>query len=216
MKTPGLKSIAVLFVTSSLLLSGCSDKGETANAQDSESLPVSQAVPTELAWEDLMPFGEEALLAEMYTDYYDELENRMVADTQRLQDINPDNAEEFDINRIAEGSVDDTMEQIGTFNVVPELNGMSVRMPGYVVPLDFNAENKYKEFLLVPYFGACLHTPPPPPNQIVFVSADPAVSVPNIQEPFWVEGILTTGEFTTDLASTAYELRLTKIEKYDY
>jgi hypothetical protein len=49
-----------------------------------------------------------------------------------------------------------------------ELDGVAIRLPGYLVPLD-ESGNGIKEFLLVPYFGACIHTPPPPANQIVLV-----------------------------------------------
>ena len=55
--------------------------------------------------------------------------------------------------------------------VVAELNGKRVRIGGYVVPLDFEATT-IKEFLLVPFVGACIHVPPPPANQIVYVKAD--------------------------------------------
>ena len=51
------------------------------------------------------------------------------------------------------------------------LNGKLVRMPGYLLPIEF-AGNRVTEFLLVPWVGACIHTPPPPPNQIVYVKAD--------------------------------------------
>jgi len=124
--------------------------------------------------------------------------------------------QETDISSISEGSVDDTMEQIGTFNVVEELDGKRVRVPGYVVPFDFSANAEHKEFLLVPYFGACLHTPPPPPNQIILVKAETAAKIVNIEDPVWLEGTLTTGEFLSDLGNSAYELNLSKLEPYEY
>jgi hypothetical protein len=108
------------------------------------------------------------------------------------------------------------MDQIGTFNVVEELDGLNIRLPGYVVPLDFSADGVYREFLLVPYFGACLHTPPPPPNQIVYVKASPAAKVGSIYEPVWVEGIMKTGKFTSETGNSAYELTLSNIEAYEY
>jgi hypothetical protein len=45
----------------------------------------------------------------------------------------------------------------------PAVEGMKARLPGYVVPLDTQPAG-IKEFLLVPYFGACIHSPPPPAN----------------------------------------------------
>ena len=52
------------------------------------------------------------------------------------------------------------------------LDGKLVKIPGYMVPLEDDSE-VVSEFLLVPYVGACIHTPPPPPNQIVQVKYEP-------------------------------------------
>ncbi len=214
-----LKKFSSVFVLAILAVSGC-DQAPSKSEANGEPLAQSriETEPMELVWKDLMPVGEEERLAEMYTEYYEELERRMVGNATQLKDAATDKQSDtgFDPSLIAEGAANDTMDQIGTFNVVSSLDGMNIRIPGYVVPLDFNAENKYKEFLLVPYFGACLHTPPPPPNQIIFVNADPAVKVSNIEEPFWIEGIMTTGEFSSDLASTAYEVKLSTLSAYDY
>ena len=126
------------------------------------------------------------------------------------------NNENVDLSLIAEGSDMDSMEQIGTFNVVDDLDGKKVRIPGYIVPLDFSANAEHREFLLVPYFGACLHTPPPPPNQIIFVSAEPPAKIPDIYDPVWLEGSLTTGRFDTELGNSAYELSLSLLEPYEF
>ncbi|MBO4335911.1 MAG: DUF3299 domain-containing protein [Desulfovibrio sp.] len=53
--------------------------------------------------------------------------------------------------------------------VKKELDGQEIALQGFVVPLERDADNKLSEFLLVPYFGACIHVPPPPANQIVYV-----------------------------------------------
>ena len=152
----------------------------------------------------------------MYEEFYEQLRLDMVSRSERLQDATPTEGE-MDLSMlIAEGSAADTMAQIGTFNVVEDLDGLQIRLPGYVVPLDFSAEGNYDEFLLVPYFGACLHTPPPPPNQIVYVKADPRAEVKSIYEPVWVEGTLKTGKFESDTGDSAYELTLSKIEAYEY
>jgi len=80
-----------------------------------------------------------------------------------------------------------------TGEVSPELEarrGQVVRIPGFMVPFEDGADG-VDEFLLVPYFGACIHTPPPPPNQIVYVHMDRGqrVSV-NIWDAIWIEGVL--------------------------
>lgn len=69
------------------------------------------------------------------------------------------------------------------------LGGQRIRLPGYVLPLEFDGEN-VKEFLLVPYVGACIHSPPPPGNQIVFVKADKAFKSEGLFQPVWVEGVI--------------------------
>lgn len=174
---------------------------------------------TELKWDDLMPIGEDEVLAQLYETYYQDLRRDMVSRSQRLQDVNSNREGKAGVDvsaLISEGAVNDTMDQIGTFNVVEELNGLSVRIPGYVVPLDFNSDGVYSEFLLVPYFGACLHTPPPPPNQIVYVKANPSAKIASIYEPVWIEGIMKTGQFESDTEDSAYELSLSNIEAYDY
>jgi len=71
--------------------------------------------------------------------------------------------------------------------VVPELDGQRVKLPGFLLPLEFD-EKKVTEFLLVPWFGACIHTPPPPANQIVFVTMEKGYD--NLEQfaPVWVWG----------------------------
>ena len=206
------KTLGLCFVLAALTACGQSGTNDT---NSSASQAASEAVSaTLLVWEDLMPEGEDVLLAEMYSEFYEDMEDRMLqqmtlAEAAKSEDINL-------AELVAEGSADDTMEQIGTFNVVESLNGEKIRIPGYIVPLDFSAKSEHDEFLLVPYFGACLHSPPPPPNQIVFVRADPAAKIPNIDEPVWLEGTMKTGKFTSDLGNSAYELSLSKLEAYEY
>jgi uncharacterized protein len=72
-----------------------------------------------------------------------------------------------------------------------ELDGRQVRIPGYLLPLEFEGTS-IKEFLLVPYVGACIHTPPPPANQIIHVKADEAFSAQGLFTPVWVTGKLST------------------------
>ena len=70
-----------------------------------------------------------------------------------------------------------------------KLVGTSVRLPGYVLPLEFN-DQKVVEFLLVPTVGACIHTPPPPPNQIVLVRYPAGITITGLYEPVWIIGKL--------------------------
>jgi hypothetical protein len=95
--------------------------------------------------------------------------------------------------------------------VVAELDGKRVRIGGYVVSLDFDA-TKVKEFLLVPFVGACIHVPPPPANQIVYVRSEPGFEVTGMFDPVWVTGVLKATTAHTGLAEAGYSLVAEKVE----
>jgi len=167
LKKPLLSTVLISSLAVTLI--GCSNPtiGPSSEPAESENTPA-QAV-TEIIWEDLMPEGEDELLEALFVEFYKNFETEALSNSLTLAEAA---AQENDFSAvIVEGSAEDTMEQIGTFNVVSDLNGEHIRIPGYVVPFDFNAEGKHTEFLLVPYFGACLHPPPPPPNQIILVKS---------------------------------------------
>jgi uncharacterized protein len=95
--------------------------------------------------------------------------------------------------------------------IVTELDGKSVRIGGYVVPLDFNA-TKVKEFLLVPFVGACIHVPPPPANQIIYVKLDKGFEVAGMFDPVTVTGKLSAAQTFTGLAETGYSIDAVTVE----
>jgi uncharacterized protein len=95
--------------------------------------------------------------------------------------------------------------------VVASLDGKRVQIGGYVVPLDFDA-TRVKEFLLVPFVGACIHVPPPPPNQIVYVKTDAGIDIKGTFDPVWVTGTLTVTSAFTGLAEAGYSLEAEKVE----
>jgi hypothetical protein len=95
--------------------------------------------------------------------------------------------------------------------VVAELNGKRVRIGGYVVPLDFEATS-IKEFLLVPFVGACIHVPPPPANQIVYVKSGKGFEVAGQFEPVWVTGTMKTETAFTGLADAGYSIDAESVE----
>lgn len=103
------------------------------------------------------------------------------------------------------------------------LDGVSVRMPGYALPLEYDGE-KVTEFLLVPWVGACIHTPPPPPNQIVYVALDEGVKIGGRFQPVWVTGKIAVGEVSKELylvdgssqIDIGYAIRGAAIENYKH
>ena len=90
-----------------------------------------------------------------------------------------------------------------------EVLGEPVRIPGYVVPLEDYARD-VSEFLLVPSYGACIHTPPPPPNQMVYVVMEPGRTVEVLWwglDPIWIEGVLEISNEDSPYGSVAFSLR---------
>ena len=95
-----------------------------------------------------------------------------------------------------------------------EYIGKPIRISGYVVPLD--AERSLsREFLLVPYFGACIHTPSPPANQIILV-VPPATGGLKVRsmDAIWVDGILSESRVNTDMGRSAYKLEAIKMAPF--
>ena len=112
------------------------------------------------------------------------------------------------------GATDDAYQRVlVSTNVNEELNGRAVRVPGFVVPLEFSDQN-ITQFLLVPYFGACLHLPAPPPNQIVLVNSPQGFRIDDLNEPFWFSGLMKTSVTENDLATSAYSLDMQESEPY--
>jgi len=98
--------------------------------------------------------------------------------------------------------------------VRPELDGTPVRLPGFVVPLEYDVNQNVTEFFLVPYFGACIHMPPPPPNQIIHVAYPQGLALPSIYEPYTVEGTLATAITSNDTALSAYRITADRVVEY--
>ncbi|MBI4986601.1 MAG: DUF3299 domain-containing protein [Rhodocyclales bacterium] len=97
--------------------------------------------------------------------------------------------------------------------VEPKMNGQRVRIPGFVVPLGTDLD-RVKEFLLVPYFGACIHVPPPPANQMVHVFPKKPLRNDQIMGPVWVNGTLETAMSTTAFGGVGYRIKAERIEAY--
>lgn len=99
--------------------------------------------------------------------------------------------------------------------VVEELDGIVARLPGYIVPLDMDGDGRVIEFLLVPYFGACIHVPPPPSNQIVHATSELGVKLQELYQPYWIEGPLKVEPASSKLAEAGYRMVAQTIELYE-
>lgn len=99
-------------------------------------------------------------------------------------------------------------------DTLKKLDGKLVRLPGFVVPLD-DFQEEGAEFLLVPYYGACVHTPPPPPNQIVMVEMSGRKSVKlNLFDAVWMSGRLKISSIESPYGTVGYQLEGMKVEPY--
>ena len=100
--------------------------------------------------------------------------------------------------------------------LVASLNGKRVRLPGYGVPLDGD-DSEVRTFLLVPYFGACIHTPPPPRNQIVLVTMQgKGVPVDDAFGAMWITGTLKVEPAQTEFGLAGYTLTAEQAEVIEY
>jgi hypothetical protein len=91
-----------------------------------------------------------------------------------------------------------------------------VKIAGYIVPIEYNDKQVITEFFLVPYCGACIHVPPPPPNQIIYVKHPKGFQLQELYMPFWVEGtiVLKTQENELGLSSySMYDVNLTEYQE---
>jgi hypothetical protein len=93
------------------------------------------------------------------------------------------------------------------------LDKQPIRIPGYVVPID-ETKSGMREFLLVPYFGACIHTPPPPANQIIDVKLRAPSKDVRMMEPVWVSGRITTLRSSTAMGASGYSMEGVVVEPY--
>lgn len=98
--------------------------------------------------------------------------------------------------------------------VVKALDGKSVSLPGFVVPLEGDSE-VITEFLLVPYFGACIHVPPPPPNQIVHVTIKGGVPIDSLYDAIVVTGVISTQTWSGEIAQVGYTMKAVGVAPFE-
>ncbi|MDC0602064.1 DUF3299 domain-containing protein [Aliiglaciecola sp.] len=130
-----------------------------------------------------------------------------------------DGSSEDNIDRLAkEGKTSEKAKRfeaaLKSESVISSFAGRNIRIPGFIVPLSTNEKREVVEFFIVPYFGACLHMPPPPPNQIIFSSQADGILVEDISAPFWFEGKVKIETRANDMGTAAYALTLDNVKPY--
>lgn len=99
--------------------------------------------------------------------------------------------------------------------IVPTLEGQRVKLPGFVVPLEMDAK-KIDQFLLVPYYGACIHVPPPPANQTIHVVTGEGKAFDGqLFDVVWVSGTMRVERLSSDLAEAGYRLEDARVVPYE-
>lgn len=153
-------------------------------------VPTAHAAPREIKWDDLVPKD------------WDPTKGFKGGSFGALNDGDPRAADMLRQMRAA-------------WDAAPTVNGLdgqSVKLPGYVVPLE-EVRGELREFLLVPYFGACIHTPPPPANQIVLVLPKPGARF-QAMDTVWVSGTIRAARAASDMGASGYRLEAASVEKY--
>jgi uncharacterized protein len=95
-------------------------------------------------------------------------------------------------------------KQFGSSRVVEDLDNQKAQIAGFVVPLESDDQGNMTEFFFVPYYGACIHVPPPPPNQIVYAKLVKGIKTPQIWDPYWLKGVLRARTISNKVAGSAY------------
>ncbi len=153
--------------------------------------PAKPANYKVITWDDLLPKG------------WDPMKTITDLKLDKLKDSDPKATEAMDKLR--------TMWNKAPTN--PAIAGKPIRIPGFMVPLEYG-KKEVKEFLLVPYFGACIHVPPPPANQIIHVLPDKAVPSKTGMDAVWVNGVIELVNSKTSMGDSGYRLRAVKVEEY--
>jgi hypothetical protein len=119
------------------------------------------------------------------------------------------------IGVVEHGQMSTPFDQEAASAVTTDYNGKTVRLPGFVVPLDFEGTG-VTTFILVPYVGACVHVPPPPANQLVLVTTVDPFDAEGLFDPVYVTGVFTTSAAETELAQIGYSMEARRIEPYAF
>jgi hypothetical protein len=157
---------------------------------------------TQIEWLDLLP-EEELYILENPPAYLDEIE-----------DGSPDDILLNEFKSQTAAAEDRYQQALSSKNIRAEFNSRHVRIPGFIVPLEFNDQQMITAFFFVPYFGACIHMPPPPPNQMIYGEYKAGIHLDSLYDPFWIEGTMSTTLVENEMATAAYSINVAAIKPY--
>ena len=168
------------------------------------SISNAQAAPKEITWEDLIPPQANAQAVEF-------VGNTPLKGMPTLDEFKGSQAT-MDVYLASVGMIRSLQPNDGN-DVAAGLDGQEIKIAGYVTPLSFD-QGEVVEFLLVPYHGACIHVPPPPANQIVYVRHAAGLNVEYLNDPIWLTGTLNVSAVSTILANTGYSIDTAVVSPY--
>ena len=180
-----LAAIVTLVATSAIGAEGVTRPSATAEA----------TVPREIKWDELVPPGWDPM-AELRDKLKNPATGSMSDADPRMLPLLREMREVWDNAPINEG-----------------IDGVLVKLPGYLVPLE-EANGAVKEFLLVPYFGACIHSPPPPANQIVHVLLRQPARGFRAMDVVWISGRMQAQRVDSYMGKSGYHMAADKVEAY--
>lgn len=187
------------------------------------SLSNKSIAPRIIEWTDLMPEEDLKILESMTPIDHDTLSKQELAQdkTPKRNSLRPSNATSKFENSISTKTSSTnnpkkrTYEDVlNSYEVRPEFNNKKIKIAGFIVPIDYKGKNWVTSFFLVPYFGACIHVPPPPPNQIIYVRIPKGIKITEIYNPFWVTGSLRIETTEKENGASAYSLDAETITEY--
>lgn len=174
-----------------LLVADLADAQAQAPAQAKPAAKAGE--PVEIKWDDLVPKGWDPMKG-------------MPANAGNLAILG-------DGDPKAQDMYNKLREAWDNAPTVTALDGAAIKLPGYLVPLD-ESKVGITEFLLVPYFGACIHTPPPPANQIIHVLPKTAAKGLRSMDVVWIDGTLKTLRADSYMGASGYRMDAEAITPY--
>ena len=148
-----------------------------------------------IGWSDLLPPDEREAIERFRSDDGQSFEDQM-------------------FNAILAAKDDDYQQMSTSMNTVASLRNQIIQIPGFLVPVDVENNKRATSFFIVPYFGACLHYPAPPPNQMIYAYVREGIEIPDLDSAYLFTGMLTPDPYEDVMGTSAYHLVLYSMQNY--
>lgn len=148
-----------------------------------------------IGWSDLLPPDEREAIERFRSDDGQSFEDQM-------------------FNAILAAKDDEYQQMSTSMNTVASLRNQIIQIPGFLVPVDVESNKRATSFFIVPYFGACLHYPAPPPNQMIYAYVRKGIDIPDLDSAYLFTGMLTPDPYEDVMGTSAYHLVLYSMQNY--